>query len=71
VKSFREEASGAWLETDHLRGRGRRISELEVSLVYKPSTRMSETMQRFCLKKQTNKQTNFREVGSSGIIPET
>jgi hypothetical protein len=37
---------GAHLESQHSGGRGRRISEFEVSLVYKVSSRTARTIQR-------------------------
>jgi hypothetical protein len=44
------------LYSQHSRGRGRQISELESSLVYKVSSRIVRTMQRKPV--STNKQTN-------------
>jgi hypothetical protein len=42
----------------HLRGRGRRISDFEASLVYKVSSRIARTIQRNPVLKNKNKQTN-------------
>jgi hypothetical protein len=46
--------------SQHLGGRGRRISEFEASLVYKVSSRTARAIQRNpgSKNKQTNKQTN-------------
>jgi hypothetical protein len=45
------------------RGRGRRISEFEASLVYKVSSRTARATQRNPVsKKQTNKQTKQKKV---------
>jgi hypothetical protein len=41
-----------------LRGRGRRISNLEASLVYRMSSRTARAIQRNPVSKQTKKQTN-------------
>jgi hypothetical protein len=52
-----------------LRGRGRRISEFEASLVYKVSSRIARASEKPCLEKPTNNQPNKQnkqnpEVGS-------
>jgi hypothetical protein len=44
-----------------LGGRGRQISEFEVSLVYSESSRTARTTQRIPVSKQTNKQTNKKQ----------
>jgi hypothetical protein len=53
---------GAHLYSQHSGGRGRRISEFEVGLVYKVSSRTARAIQRNPVSKQqqqqTNKQTN-------------
>jgi hypothetical protein len=49
---------GARFESQHLGGRGRWISELEASLVYKVSSRTARATQRNPVSKRTNKQSN-------------
>jgi ribonuclease P protein component len=44
-----------------LGGRGRRISEIKASLVYRVSSRTARAIPRNLVKKQTNKQTNKQE----------
>jgi hypothetical protein len=44
------------LFSQHLGGRGSRISEFEASLVYRVSSRTARATQKPCLEKQTNKQ---------------
>ena len=47
--------------SQHSGGRGRRISEFEVSLVYRVSSRTARATQRNPVSKQTNKQTNKKK----------
>jgi hypothetical protein len=44
-----------------LGGRGRQISEFKTSLVYSVSSRTARAIQKPCLGKQTNKQTNEKK----------
>jgi hypothetical protein len=59
-------------ETQHLEGRGRRISEFEASLVYKVSSRTARAIQRNPVSKnkhtktkQTNKQKRIKEESNT------
>jgi hypothetical protein len=56
---------GARLQSQHLGGRGRGISEFEASLVYKVSSRTARATQRNPVskkkKQKTNKQTNWKK----------
>jgi hypothetical protein len=45
-------------KSQHLRGRSRRISEFEASLVYRVSFRTARATQRNPVSKKTKKQTN-------------
>jgi hypothetical protein len=50
-------------DTQHLRGRGRQISEFEASLVYKVSSRTARGTQRNPVSKNKTKQNKKRERG--------
>jgi hypothetical protein len=54
-------SGGACLSSQHLGGRGRWISEFEVSQVYRMSFRTA-IAEKPCLNKQTNKQTNKQSM---------
>ena len=47
------------LSSQHLGGRGRRISEFKASLVYKGSSRTARTIQRNPVLKNKNKQKKY------------
>jgi hypothetical protein len=49
---------GACLESQHLGGRGRRISEFEASLVYRVSSRTARAIQRNPVSKNKKTKTN-------------
>ncbi|MFV2529592.1 hypothetical protein ACNIV0_26395, partial [Escherichia coli] len=51
-------------------GRGRQISEIEASLVYKVSPRTARAIQRNPVSKQTNKQDSIEEHpdGDMGVL---
>jgi hypothetical protein len=52
-------SGGARLQSQHLGGRGKQISEFEASLVYRVSSR--GYTEKPCLKKQKTKQTNKKK----------
>jgi hypothetical protein len=56
VRNIIPGSGGARLLSQHLGGRGRRISEFKASLVYRVSSRTARTTQRHPVSK--NKQTN-------------
>jgi hypothetical protein len=49
------------LESQHLEGRGRRISEFEASLVYKVSSRTAKATQRNSVSKNKTKQNKTKK----------
>ena len=54
---------GIRLQSQHLGGRGRRISEFEASLVYKVSSRIARATQRNPVSKDQKKDTHFLSSG--------
>jgi hypothetical protein len=49
---------GAYLKSQHLRCRGRQISEFEASLVYRVSSRTARATEKPCLKKTEKNKKN-------------